>query len=902
MLLQVTRNGQVLKNEVIQLKAQSELHPEDEERVPYLSLPIRIKANSDQQIKFVRRNEEIILHLQPKDQVTARPTAKFLRLKPHREYGNSITILGSHGNLWKKALNRVADCNNVRIKEGLDIFARKSSQNYSKYLLNPLDLGKEEIRISHGDHAAVLILKDEIVALLNVIQKNYDHHLKITTNDRILNFFTQANSEETAFWKKEKFQTPDGSEILLADLLNVRKCAKEWGISYGQAKEYTIKEMRRVLEELSNRLQQSVNQLNQLECDPAKLISLIGYQSDQINKSIIPKLIQPDNNNLPDHTAIAHVKSLAGLGNAIRALETYGKLNDTFQAGVLGFLGASAGLFRSIEGLGAAIAYFTVGIEVVDLAYFGSKALIDYQEGKNTAAINKNLSHVMGQSFLKEAKLEDPAWYEPWISIVLPGLGVRGSIKNLKNVKAIEKGKKLARQIKVLDENSILKLSKEDQADLQAFTQFKLNGNQLTPQLSKKEETYFKRLSEKLASVPEKVTVVAKVPDKINSTKLRQVGVVIETADGLNPVIKQADCNSCGNAILETILQRTETIIPSTQQLPKVFGQNGATTDDFVEAIEATGLSASIPFKESTKGTSAFLRKAREELNHHNQLATIVNYYDDAKGGLFPHWVTIEKVTSGVVKKGKKTIIDGPYMVIGDPKVGKSVAISQKDFLKHWEPRTTVVVSRKPRMNGHNYTTTKKTPTSSPIGKGTPELPKGLKNDYSGEELREVIKGDFMLDAYEFLSQAPDLRKNIETLRELSKVFQRPPAEISDILEYKTLSEIDRSTVEHIFRGHHSNGRHHISALIDDNDTFLVDVMNKTNDGFYEAILSNEKIKSFWPDNWDEYRVIDELEYVFRNAEVKNKNTLFGYTKTGRRIRIIINDLTDTIITAFPDF
>lgn len=114
-------------------------------------------------------------------------------------------------------------------------------------------------------------------------------------------------------------------------------------------------------------------------------------------------------------------------------------------------------------------------------------------------------------------------------------------------------------------------------------------------------------------------------------------------------------------------------------------------------------------------------------------------------------------------------------------------------------------------------------------------------------------------------------------------------------------------TVEHIFRGHGANGgRHHISALIADNSRKLTNRLKETTDGFYEAVIKRSdgttSTKSFWPDTWDENKIMDELKHVMANnpRNIPGTNNWEGLTTTGQLIRYYVKSLDNSIISAFP--
>jgi hypothetical protein len=100
---------------------------------------------------------------------------------------------------------------------------------------------------------------------------------------------------------------------------------------------------------------------------------------------------------------------------------------------------------------------------------------------------------------------------------------------------------------------------------------------------------------------------------------------------------------------------------------------------------------------EAQFGVDDIIRERREG----HQVLTVVNYVSDRPDT--PHWVIVEKVGNGriVRESDGAVLIDGPYVVIGDPARGTSVALPREDFERHWVPESTIIASK-----GHLATAT----------------------------------------------------------------------------------------------------------------------------------------------------------------------------------------------------
>lgn len=184
---------------------------------------------------------------------------------------------------------------------------------------------------------------------------------------------------------------------------------------------------------------------------------------------------------------------------------------------------------------------------------------------------------------------------------------------------------------------------------------------------------------------------------------------------------------------------------------------------------------------------------------------------------------------------------------------------------------------------------------------------KDLINDYSLNYAGYLeISSNNLYKGYEFLWSGEKIRKNIGTLRGVSIALSRGLKEISEIVAYAADSRINSFTIEHIFRGHGERGGiHHISSLINEPRYRLIDRIKETDQGFYFAkyqkIDGSFASKPFWPDTWDEFKVVDEIKYVLDNNPISlpEGNRWEGFTSTGQKI-IFTLDENNVVLSAYP--
>ncbi|WP_236979435.1 EndoU domain-containing protein [Membranihabitans maritimus] len=149
------------------------------------------------------------------------------------------------------------------------------------------------------------------------------------------------------------------------------------------------------------------------------------------------------------------------------------------------------------------------------------------------------------------------------------------------------------------------------------------------------------------------------------------------------------------------------------------------------------------------------------------------------------------------------------------------------------------------------------------------------------------------------------IRTNTSILDDVRKALQRGTKSVSSVVNHANVSYITSSTVQHIFRGSGSGGVHHISALIADSDTYKIHSRVPTSNGCYKAEIYKNGVKltpnkDFFPDEWDEYDVVDAIKEAYNNAvKLPGDNNHWMGTSNGIDI-LMYKALDGRIISAFP--
>lgn len=168
------------------------------------------------------------------------------------------------------------------------------------------------------------------------------------------------------------------------------------------------------------------------------------------------------------------------------------------------------------------------------------------------------------------------------------------------------------------------------------------------------------------------------------------------------------------------------------------------------------------------------------------------------------------------------------------------------------------------------------------------------------------IEEDALLPGYAFIYDCPNqaIRTNITTLEGLTQAISRGIKSIEEVVTYANHSAITDATIRHLFRGDGGGGRHHITAILNDNIRRLIDRKSETANGYYGAVFSTGSKKSFWPDTWDEFDVVDDIKYVLNNDPELYQQLSYGaiyrgQAQNGQLIEYLMHN-DGHMVTAYP--
>ncbi|MGL5150113.1 MAG: EndoU domain-containing protein [Clostridium sp.] len=139
--------------------------------------------------------------------------------------------------------------------------------------------------------------------------------------------------------------------------------------------------------------------------------------------------------------------------------------------------------------------------------------------------------------------------------------------------------------------------------------------------------------------------------------------------------------------------------------------------------------------------------------------------------------------------------------------------------------------------------------------------------------------------------------------------------QIKDVSELKNTENFKSGALAHILEGEiNSKGQavgFHYENMPNSKGKVIKGTESKENEkGVYTAKVEVDGIKktsnggksSFFPKDWSAQKVVDTINEAFKEKVYKTGNTYFGYSKDGVKIVMYIDEKTDRIISAFPEY
>ncbi|MEQ9043979.1 MAG: hypothetical protein RLO22_05950, partial [Sneathiellaceae bacterium] len=370
------------------------------------------------------------------------------------------------GETWQKALERAAACwtdPQVRVNP------RAAIPPFSKFIFT--EFGSRKIGLDLGDHAAVLLMRDEAGRLSGELAAAYS---QTGADDKkraaFISMGEQTGGASDAFWTAEEFVW-DEVTYRASALLDLNALARQISRPLESARRFRDNRVRSLLTFYARAVRDSAQKSAAIpDCKIDELLVGVGRRAPSVLARLQPRLVKREGGEwVPDTLARSYLASLYVPGDAIRALEQYAKIDEAYQAMALALVGAGSAAALSRIGYVAAAATANLAADLADVAYFGVKGVLDYQQAEAFYDYSRGAAAVYGSGLYEEAVGARQSGLWAAAGVLLPGLGALSSVSELRHLGKIEEGARLARRLGTVTEASLAGLARAEKQALLAY-------------------------------------------------------------------------------------------------------------------------------------------------------------------------------------------------------------------------------------------------------------------------------------------------------------------------------------------------------------------------------------------------------------------------------------------------
>ncbi len=411
------------------------------------------------------------------------------------------------GTVWLEALNKARACYENGEKLGArstagemtnfvitEVFSVKNLKRGARMLSAPRDTtgkvlsnaapgisilreaGTRRNTITLGAHAAALLIRDEFIKASQAKSLSYSTNLRFGRSlDRFIERAQKEGPRSDPLWQTATVEIK-GDEVPLKSLLNLDEVKKKHStMGYSGPMGLLREKTRQALQAQIKAIAASIETTKKKgDCDLEHLMVVSARPAPKLVAAIIPRLVKLEDDGktqwwAPDGQARNLVSNLNNLGEAVRALDAYASLDKAVAAMTLAAATGVGALALSQVGAMSTAAYLTLAADALDVAVFGTLGVAEYVDKQGDVDWAKGASSTLGADVYDQAKAGDPSGFWTAAGVLLPGLGVLGSIGDLKALGNIERGADVARTLTKFDHAELAKLSDADSRALLAY-------------------------------------------------------------------------------------------------------------------------------------------------------------------------------------------------------------------------------------------------------------------------------------------------------------------------------------------------------------------------------------------------------------------------------------------------
>lgn len=408
---------------------------------------------------------------------------------------------GELGELWESALRRVAQCDNDSF-DGDPNYALQHSTRVSRTVVGEITRYvfpataaaaamsgtagpvrfDPSVNLHKGDHAAALLIRDEVVKALRGFDQQYlglannrngetvayrDQALGSGSfaNDPLLNRFeSRIFVTHLPGTSDERMRIVDPEQVgqsapltrieqPLSDFFAQRQGLLEAiEVTERQLDDWLAEQVQAAAQQQIDHLQSAVGRADDAgDCALEELLVVAGQESGAVVRPIVARLVRKEvqpgppqtEHWVPDVLARAFVERLHVAAEAVAALEEYADIDNAYKA--MGVALATAGLAAGATafGSGSTGALIAIGGDAADLAYFGYRDLQSYFAAEDYYEYAQGASLLFGNDMLLEAEAGRIHPALAAVGLAAPFISGGMGLNDLRYYRNIEKGRDL---------------------------------------------------------------------------------------------------------------------------------------------------------------------------------------------------------------------------------------------------------------------------------------------------------------------------------------------------------------------------------------------------------------------------------------------------------------------------
>jgi hypothetical protein len=470
--------------------------------------------------------------------------------------------------LWQEALNRVRRCPGVTGDSTKSEFVGKSSKVMSRTILTQLK--NRNVTIRNGDHAALILIRDKQQPLVLAENQKLKPYIFASNPRRMaLRYHSEARNrggaQNNAFWKYRKghfkMDPPKGASgpvpgdtgvrpVPLGETLDLAAFTKK---SQYRKRVFAVDAVaeqvaRQLKAQYEDTLAAVERAKNARDCNIEELLVIAGQKSERAVAAIMPNLMVKEGKGWrANTTARAYLRSAYLAGNDARALDELSKIDDAYKSMAIALVAAPVAALGAYAGAasggwaafaGSAAAKLGLAADAIDLLYFGKKGVESYLQAEKDYYTALGLSPILGGDVVAEAEAKRESGAMAVLGVLSPGIGSLSALRSIRDLRRVEKGRRLLRQkggLKNLDD-----LDEAQRLDVDAYRNYlKEAEGSRTSWLLGKEKTDQTLLDDLFAKSPAPVGNKPSLPASASDDpftdlggKTKQFDQVLADADG----------------------------------------------------------------------------------------------------------------------------------------------------------------------------------------------------------------------------------------------------------------------------------------------------------------------------------------------------------------------------------